>query len=161
MKGQFSRLTARRARHYSSVRLQQGRVQLDADFNEQVDIALRRDQLTTLDTVGPAGVPVGDAGFGLAPVLSLTALDVAGGTIRAVGTRGTVAASGDGGATWALQDVPPAGAEHDLLAVSVLDASHALAVTRRARSSSRPTEPRGSRARPRPPEGSRSGPPPC
>ena len=31
-------------RHYSSVRMQQGRVQLDADWNEQLDIQLHRDR---------------------------------------------------------------------------------------------------------------------
>ena len=35
MKGDFSRETFDRARHYSAVLLQQGRVQLDADWNEQ------------------------------------------------------------------------------------------------------------------------------
>ena len=38
MKGDFTRLTFAPAKHYSSVRQQQGRVQLDADWNEQVDI---------------------------------------------------------------------------------------------------------------------------
>ena len=40
MKGDFTRLTFQPEKHYSSVRLQQGRVQLDADWNEQADIAL-------------------------------------------------------------------------------------------------------------------------
>ena len=75
MKGQFSRLTARRARRYSSVRLQQGRVHLDADFNEQVDIGAWRDRVTTRDVVGPTGAPVEGGGFALSAVVALTGLD--------------------------------------------------------------------------------------
>ena len=58
MRGDFSRLTFRPDRHYSSVRLQQGRVQVDADWNEQIDIALHRDEMATGDIVGPAGAPL-------------------------------------------------------------------------------------------------------
>ena len=129
MKGQFSRLTARRARRYSSVRLQQGRVHLDADFNEQVDIAAWRDRVTTRDVVGPTGAPVEGGGFALSPVVALTGLDAVGSSLRAVGTRGTVLASGDGGATWAPQPVPPAVAERDLLAVDQFDLNTAVATT--------------------------------
>ncbi len=129
MKGQFSRLTARRARRYSSVRLQQGRVHLDADFNEQVDIADRRDRLTTRDVVGPTGAPVHGGGFALSAVVSLTGLDAAGTAWRAVGTRGTILASADGGTTWAMQAVPAGVAEHDVLAIDVFDANTAMAAT--------------------------------
>ncbi|HMQ56354.1 MAG TPA: DUF6519 domain-containing protein, partial [Anaerolineae bacterium] len=34
MKGDFTRSTFRSEHHYSSVRMQQGRVQLDSDWNE-------------------------------------------------------------------------------------------------------------------------------
>ncbi|HEX3531938.1 MAG TPA: DUF6519 domain-containing protein, partial [Thermoanaerobaculia bacterium] len=37
MKGDFSRDTFRKRKHYNRVRMQQGRVQLDADWNEQGD----------------------------------------------------------------------------------------------------------------------------
>jgi hypothetical protein len=40
MKGDFSRFTFKKEKHYSSVRMQQGRVQLDADWNEQMDIRI-------------------------------------------------------------------------------------------------------------------------
>ena len=36
MKGDFSRLTFDPTKHFSGVRMQQGRVQLDADWNEQL-----------------------------------------------------------------------------------------------------------------------------
>ena len=42
MKGDFTRSTYDRHNHYRSVRMQQGRVQLDADWNEQADITLHR-----------------------------------------------------------------------------------------------------------------------
>src|SRR6266536_5386556 len=65
MKGDFTVLRFRPAKHYSGVRQQQGRVQTDADWNEQADVQAHRDQTTALDVVGPAGAPVDRAGFGL------------------------------------------------------------------------------------------------
>lgn len=64
-RGDFSRSTFQREKRYSSVRLQQGRVQLDADWNEQVDIQAYRDYLTARDVVGVCGAPLHDAGFAL------------------------------------------------------------------------------------------------
>ncbi|MBS1912850.1 MAG: hypothetical protein JST22_12755 [Bacteroidetes bacterium] len=58
MQGDFTRSTFDPKKHYSGVRMQQGRVQLDADWNEQVDIDAHRDQTTTADVIGPSGVPV-------------------------------------------------------------------------------------------------------
>ena len=52
MKGDFSRSTYRPSNHYSSVRLQQGRVLLDAEWNEHADIGLHVDRATTGDVVG-------------------------------------------------------------------------------------------------------------
>src|SRR6266540_2650136 len=65
MKGDFSRLTFRADQHYRAVRMQQGRVQLDADWNEQVDIEAHVDETTTLDVVGPCGGPYHDAAFAI------------------------------------------------------------------------------------------------
>jgi photosystem II stability/assembly factor-like uncharacterized protein len=65
VKGDFSRSTFRPHKHYRNVRLQQGRVQLDADWNEQADIQAHRDQTATRDMVGPTGAPVHEAGFAL------------------------------------------------------------------------------------------------
>lgn len=63
MKGDFSRLRFDRARNYTSVLAQQGRVQLDADANEQraIDEYLRATGLT--DIIGRTGAPTHDAGF--------------------------------------------------------------------------------------------------
>ena len=65
MKGDFTRSTFRREKHYSGVRMQQGRVQLDADWNEQVDVQAYLDRTTRYDVIGPCGAPRGDAGFAL------------------------------------------------------------------------------------------------
>ena len=63
MKGDFTRSTFDRRKHYSSVRLQQGRVQMDADWNEQVDIEDYLDQTQSTDVIGPCGVPETGGGF--------------------------------------------------------------------------------------------------
>jgi hypothetical protein len=63
MKGDFSRQTFDSKRHYRSVRMQQGRVQLDADWNEQSDIANYLTATTTDDTIGPCGAPENFSAF--------------------------------------------------------------------------------------------------
>ena len=63
MKGDFTRFTFRPERHYSGVRMQQGRVQLDADWNEQLDIQAYRDRTTALDVIGRSGAPKGGGSF--------------------------------------------------------------------------------------------------
>jgi hypothetical protein len=65
MKGDFTRFTFNPRKHYSSVRMQQGRVQLDSDSNEFVDIMLHRDRTMTRDLIGGSGGPEDDAGFKL------------------------------------------------------------------------------------------------
>ncbi len=64
MKGDFSRLTFDPGKHYSGVRMQQGRVQLDADWNEQVDIFEHRIATEIKDFIGQSGTPAGDDGDG-------------------------------------------------------------------------------------------------
>ena len=58
MKGDFSRLTFGSERRYSSVRLQQGRVLVDADWNEEHDILAHRIETETVDVVGKCGAPM-------------------------------------------------------------------------------------------------------
>lgn len=72
MKADFSRLTFDPARHYSGVWMQQGRVQVDADSNEQATIARRRVELEAADLIGGCGGPIGAAGFEM--VLDVAAL---------------------------------------------------------------------------------------
>lgn len=57
MSGDYTRFTFNRRNHYSGVRQQQGRVQLDSDWNEAIDIIKHRQRVQALDTFGPVGVP--------------------------------------------------------------------------------------------------------
>jgi hypothetical protein len=57
MSGDYSRFTDRPKKRYSNLRMQQGRVQLDADWNEHVDIAQRHGETLAEDTFGPCAVP--------------------------------------------------------------------------------------------------------
>jgi hypothetical protein len=63
MKGDFTRLTFDPQKRYSGVLMQQGRVQLDADWNEQLDIIMHRIETETRDFIGMSGAPVDDPGF--------------------------------------------------------------------------------------------------
>lgn len=63
MRGDFSRVTFT-DKHYTSVRLQQGRVVLDSDWNEQAELHERSERLRFEDVVGPHGAPQG-SGFAL------------------------------------------------------------------------------------------------
>ncbi|MEO7911576.1 MAG: DUF6519 domain-containing protein [Roseiflexaceae bacterium] len=65
MKGDFSRDTFNPANHFSRVLTQQGRVQLDADSNEQAAILLHYLQALAADLIGPHGGPQGNLGFGI------------------------------------------------------------------------------------------------
>lgn len=57
MKGDFSRLTYRPANHYRRVLMQQGRVEIDADGNEQIAIDDHISATTSTDVIGQAGYP--------------------------------------------------------------------------------------------------------
>jgi len=57
MRGDFSRLTWDRRKHYAAVLMQQGRLQVDADWNEQIDIIMHRLETEVADYVGHSGVP--------------------------------------------------------------------------------------------------------
>ena len=65
MKADLSRTTFNRLKHFSRVVAQQGRVQLDADWNEQSSIMLYQLRRLAADVIGPAGGPAGNLGFGL------------------------------------------------------------------------------------------------
>jgi hypothetical protein len=57
MAGDYTRFTFRPEHNRSGVLLQQGRVQLDADFNEFVELLDRRLRVETVDVIGRCGVP--------------------------------------------------------------------------------------------------------
>src|SRR5947208_21085 len=65
MKGDFTRDTFDPSKHYQQVLMQQGRAQVDADWNEQGAIDGHRDETTTADIVGKCGGPAEGAAFGL------------------------------------------------------------------------------------------------
>ncbi len=58
MQADLSRPFRHPRRHYRRVLMQQGRVQLDADWNEQVDILLHYLQSLAADLMGPHGTPM-------------------------------------------------------------------------------------------------------
>ncbi|MGZ8633518.1 MAG: DUF6519 domain-containing protein, partial [Solirubrobacteraceae bacterium] len=105
MRGDFSRLTFRPEKHYSGVRLQQGRVQLDSEFNEHVDIEAHRDRETARDVIGRAGVPQDGGGFAVAVAAMLRGVS-AGTDAWAVGEDGTVLSAAAGSVTWTLEPRP-------------------------------------------------------
>lgn len=62
-RGDFTRDTFDPAKHYTRVLMQQGRVQLDADWNEQADILMHYLRALAIDLIGPYGGPCSKAGF--------------------------------------------------------------------------------------------------
>jgi Family of unknown function (DUF6519) len=66
MRGDFSRLTFRPDKRYSAVLGQQGRIQLDADGNEQAAIQEYLRRTLVADLVGPHAGPVNETGEGTA-----------------------------------------------------------------------------------------------
>ena len=60
MTGDFTRTTFRAANRYTKVRAQQGRAVLDAELNEQADIAAHRHRTTAVDVIGVTGAPFHD-----------------------------------------------------------------------------------------------------
>ena len=54
-RGDFSRDSFDPLKHFSRVLMQQGRVQLDADWNEQTSIVLHYLQALASDIIGPFG----------------------------------------------------------------------------------------------------------
>ncbi len=68
MKGDFSRNTFQPDKHYRSVRLQQGRVQIDSDWNEQTQIDGHLRAIGRQDIIGACGAPDGNAAFVLSSI---------------------------------------------------------------------------------------------
>lgn len=68
MKGDFSRDTFDSVKHFSRVLQQQGRVQLDADWNEQTAILLHYLRMLAADLIGPFAGPKELKGFEISPV---------------------------------------------------------------------------------------------
>ncbi len=73
-RGDFSRDTFDPSKHFMRVLMQQGRVSLDADWNEQTAILLHYMQTLARDLIGPFAGPeeAGERGFNIAPSSKLT-----------------------------------------------------------------------------------------
>lgn len=63
MQGDFTRDTFDPSQHFSRVLMQQGRVQVDADWNEQTSILLHYLRTLAKDILGPYAGPASDLGF--------------------------------------------------------------------------------------------------
>ncbi len=63
MAGDISRNTYDETKHYSRVLMQQGRVLLDSDWNEQTALHLHYLRALAFDLIGPAGGPWNNCGF--------------------------------------------------------------------------------------------------
>jgi hypothetical protein len=63
MKGDFSRDTFDPLKHFRRVLMQQGRVHIDADWNEQVSILLHYIETLAADIIGPYAGPSNNYGF--------------------------------------------------------------------------------------------------
>ena len=61
MKGDFTRFTHDGEKHFNRLYRQQGRVELDADFNEAADLATELARVQTVDVIGRTGVPKDDS----------------------------------------------------------------------------------------------------
>jgi hypothetical protein len=62
VKADISRQTFDSNKRYSGVLMQQGRVQLDSEWNEQQEIHQHRTQAGTRGVIGPSGTPIGESG---------------------------------------------------------------------------------------------------
>jgi Family of unknown function (DUF6519) len=74
MKADLSRTTFHPLKHFTRVMMQQGRVQLDADWNEQAAILLHYVQALAADLIGPHGGPEDNFGYEIS-LLSVTVTD--------------------------------------------------------------------------------------
>ncbi|MEA2888297.1 MAG: hypothetical protein QOD11_2657, partial [Bradyrhizobium sp.] len=106
MKGDLSRETFDRARHYSAVRLQQGRVVTDADWNEQGDLTRYRTERQARDTIGACGAPLEAAGYGLVAETNARAVHAVSANVAWVAAEdGVLLRTANGGAGWTLVDL--------------------------------------------------------
>ena len=76
MKADITRSTYNKDKQYVKVNAQQGRVQLDADWNEQFDIQAYFDKLLLGDIVGKTGTPIEDSGFEIVPTADATSFTI-------------------------------------------------------------------------------------
>lgn len=129
MKADLTRLTFDPAKHYRAVHQQQGRVQLDSDWNEQLDITAHRVETETADVIGTCGAPLHADGFRLVANAAALSADEA---ARAGNTPVPAAGAGDllitagrfyaGGVLAENDRITPVSAQPDLPSVDHLAA---------------------------------------
>ena len=68
MRGDYTRFTFDPRKRFTSVLLQQGRVQLDSDWNELAAITAHLEQTETGDVIGVCGAPEAGGGFAIEPL---------------------------------------------------------------------------------------------
>ncbi len=106
MKADLSRNTFDRAQHYSAVRLQQGRIVTDADWNEEADIVRYRAEHQARDTIGPCGAPLDAAGYRLVAETNALAVHALNANVAwIVAEDGVLLATTNAGADWELVDL--------------------------------------------------------
>jgi hypothetical protein len=74
MRGDYTRDSFNPAKDFTRVLMQQGRVQLDADWNEQNSIVWHFLQTLTRDLLGPHGGPERNCGFAVIPLMDVETL---------------------------------------------------------------------------------------
>lgn len=106
MKSDLTRETFDRSLHYSAVRLQQGRIVTDADWNEQADLTRYRAERLARDTIGPCGAPLNAAGYALVAETNALAVHAVNANVAWVtGEDGALLTTSNAGADWALVDL--------------------------------------------------------
>jgi hypothetical protein len=68
MKADITRSTFQKKKHYSKVNMQQGKVLVDADWNEELDIQRHHERTFLQDIIGKTGTPIEDPGFEVVPL---------------------------------------------------------------------------------------------
>src|ERR1700730_13940463 len=103
MKSDLTREAFDRASHYSAVRLQQGRIVTDADWNEQADLTRYRAERQARDAIGACGAPVDAAGYALVAETNAFAVHAVDANVAWVAAEdGVLLRTSDAGAHWTL-----------------------------------------------------------
>jgi photosystem II stability/assembly factor-like uncharacterized protein len=127
MKGDFTRFTHDPKKHYTGVLKQQGRVDLDADDNEQAEIQDHLRRTANRDIIGLCGAPRDGGGFEIevlpADLLGVCFVDDDNGWV--VGSRSTILFTENGGKSWTAQK---SGVYADLCGVFFVDIAHGWTV---------------------------------
>jgi Family of unknown function (DUF6519)/Multicopper oxidase len=131
MKGDFTRSTFDKKKHYHKVNMQQGKVQVDADWNEQNDIQSHHERTFLRDIVGRSGTLEQDNGFKISENFLFT-WDAGYPDAAEAKELGSFLRDSFG-LLW-IEENPSVikSADGNTLTVSALDASHSATITRGA-----------------------------